>query len=254
MSSSVHVIKLRSEAKDSGLFAKVTWLDKDIHLVILDNNRAWSCSIEDSELDVLGKKLRLDSIRDWAKEAFTQSSTAHQFSVGKEGLTWKKTGDTEESKMKLRIGVFPVTELNYSDAPQDILESALEAVEDSKKSYEDLSERHNTLMSHLKECKAQLEEFKKAKLDLEGEMYEQFLPILQSKQDQIKDLTRRLAKRGGGVGDTQDQDENEKVDSYGSDTDVDEDTPSKRARKSSGNDEASSSRASLDDSQNFLKL
>jgi hypothetical protein len=99
-----------------------------------------------------------------------------------------------------------------------------------------LQGRHNTLMQDLKVARSKVVEFEKGKNEVEKELFEQFLPILHSKQDRIKELTKRLAK-GEGSGEKDDDV------SYGSDTDVDEDAepPAKKM-------------SSLNTSQNFLNI
>ena len=67
------------------------------------------------------------------------------------------------------------------------------------------------MKEELRKCQEALRELTESKEDLETNLYEQFLPILQSKQDKIRQLK--------GMASIKKPDDE---DSYGSSTDVDE--------------------------------
>ena len=77
----------------------------------------------------------------------------------------------------------------------------------------DFRRRNETLKEELRKCQAALKDMAESKEELETNLYEQFLPILQSKQDKIREL-----KGMGRMKKANDED------SYGSSTDVDEKT------------------------------
>ena len=75
----------------------------------------------------------------------------------------------------------------------------------------DFRRRNEKLKEELRKCQAALKDMAESKEELETNLYEQFLPILQSKQDKIREL-----KGMGRMKKANDED------SYGSSTDVDE--------------------------------
>ena len=79
---------------------------------------------------------------------------------------------------------------------------------------EELEARHEKLKEELRKCQEALKEMVESKEELETNLYEQFLPILQSKQDKIRELK--------GMGRVKKEENDE--DSYGSSTDVDDNT------------------------------
>ena len=74
-----------------------------------------------------------------------------------------------------------------------------------------LISRHEELKEELRKCQKALKDMVESKEELETNFYEQFLPILQAKQDKIREL-----KGMGRMEKTKDED------SYGSSTDIDE--------------------------------
>ena len=74
----------------------------------------------------------------------------------------------------------------------------------------DFRRRNEKLKEELRKCQAALKDMAESKEELETNLYEQFLPILQSKQDKIREL-----KGMGRMKTANDED------SYGSSTDVD---------------------------------
>ena len=67
------------------------------------------------------------------------------------------------------------------------------------------------MKEELRKCQKALKDMVESKEELETNLYEQFLPILQAKQDKIREL-----KGMGRMEKTNDED------SYGSSTDIDE--------------------------------
>ncbi len=144
--------------------------------------------------------------------------------------------------MKLRLGKFSFTTLaDPLTVHSEILEDAVREGERARSQLADLRDRQNRLLDELKEARFRLGEFSEVKSELEQTMLARFLPVLHSKQDKIAQLQVELQKVKRGKRDVVDEE------SYGSDTDIDEETPSKEPRMS-GHD------STADDSQNFLKI
>ncbi len=227
--------------------AKALWEDGTISLILLCGRDAYRLRLEERQMEELGARLKID-VKGWAGEAFKTSSPNHAFSLSKakRELVWKKIGEENvrgRKHAKIRIGAFQLEEMDFVEGQGAILDAAVEACEAKDARDADRSERLSRLMEDHREARKKLTEFAEGKEKSERELYERFLPILQSKQDKIAQLMR-----GGG------SDRDGQVESYGSDTDVDDDdnsqTPSKQARL----DFSSPSQKSADDSQNFLKL
>ena len=151
--------------------------------------------------------------------------------------------------MKVRVGVFKLTRVDdFSSALRSVLDASVSGSESRDASNRDLRERLSAALSDLSEAKKALSALTAQKAEAERELYERFLPILQSKQDKIAEL---MGIGGGGGASAAG---NEDADDYGSDTDVDEEKGTPPRRKVPKLDDTAASQKSADDSQNFLKL
>ena len=96
---------------------------------------------------------------------------------------WKKSG-----KRKLRIAEITLEPVDYLEHDRKMFEQALNEKE--------LSVRYKTNYEHIAEERKEniqnMSQMVKEKTDLEQRMYGQFLPILNSKQDRIKELEDRI--------------------------------------------------------------
>lgn len=244
--TSTHLVKLYHE-DDKFSVAKAEWIDGDIHLTILGEEQAFSVSIEKDTLKEMGEKLRLKEIDEWAEEAFKQSSRnfVFSFSVSDDQLIWRRRA----TKVKIKIGTFDVQKISHADAQNEVFSSALSKIDESEAKIEESDKEIKDLKESLRESRAKCAEFGREKSELEAKMLEQFLPLLQSKKDKIRELERRNKSGKGGASQLSTQSQSQTQDDYGSGTDVDEEdgeTPSKKMKK---NEEASK-----DDSQNFLNI
>ena len=234
MGDSVHFVKLQADNVGGDhccYYARCTWTDEeDVHIVILDRDKAWNLTLEKNEIEALEKKMRMKEISSWAKEAFSSKkgpNSGHLFSISEDEntLIWKKAGDAG-SKMKVKVGSFDLQRMNFDDAQAQVLGEAIDGFAEMKGKCEEMSSKHENLVADLKECRTKCEEFLKGKEKIEDKLYEQFLPILQSKQDKIREMKKR--DDGAITGPVKEDGE----DSYGSDTDIDEeDGPQKKVAK-----------------------
>ncbi len=263
----VFVVKLRAAAEDgtcSHYHAKTAWEEGDISALVVRGREAYRLHLAEAELKELGRRLGIGDIGAWAEEAFQRSSSSHVFSIaeGKKNknkknkeLVWRRVGEAGEDqkarKMKLRVGSFALEEVDFEEGQKEVLDAAVDLLEARDRRVADLAERQSKLMGDVRDARRKVAEFSEGKEEAERQLYERFLPILQSKQDKIRQLMSERREGGGG-----------EEDSYGSGTDVDgeegdkeeeeesAETPSKQPRLDSSN----LSQRSADDSQNFLKI
>merc|ERR1712038_735956 len=85
--------------------------------------------------------------------------------------------------------------------------TALEQIQRSKKEAEDSSRRESILKNDVKEYKEQMLKFKEDKTNLEEKLFEAFIPILNSKKDEIRRLKRKVGELPGYQDDTSDDGE-----------------------------------------------
>jgi len=214
MATATHLVKLRTDSDP--FFAKAVW-DKDqqeVEVLVLQKDTAWNIVLKKNDMDAVAKKLQMEEsdMMKWMREAFTSGgSEKHHFTIydGDNYLVWKRSSDSPESRMKLRLGSFPMTEAADSYAARmEFMNCATEAAKGKDEKDEALEIR---LKEELRKCQEALRELTESKEDLETNLYEQFLPILQSKQDKIRQLK--------GMASIKKPDDEE---NYGSSTDVDE--------------------------------
>ena len=176
---------------DENFFKAITKVTNDkfeTTFIDAENNKAYKILVDkeifDESANDIGKNS--DDIKTWAIKAFSSQSTSEfTFNITEDGkrLIWKKSG-----KRKLRIAEIPLENVDYQEADRKMFEHAL--------SEKELCERYKNNYEHVaEERKGNIQTMSKMvehKKDLEQKMYGQFLPILNSKQDRIKELEERL--------------------------------------------------------------
>jgi len=219
MANLTHIVKLHTDCDP--FFARALW-NKDqrgVDVLLLQKDKAWKIVLKSNDMEAVAKKLQVEEneATTWMREAFMNGgSSKHFFTIydGDNYLVWKRASDSPESRMRLRLGSFPMTEANDLDAARvEFMDCAVEAAAGKGGKDEALEARHDKLKEELRKCQEALKDMAESKEELETKLYEQFLPILQSKQDKIREL-----KGMGRVKKENDED------SYGSSTDVDEKT------------------------------
>lgn len=202
-------------AKSESIYDSVSKdaLPKEIRIKFIDNakRRAYSAVIEQSLL----YKIKDTSLKKagsefgiWIRQIFQESSMNFSFTVSYENeqdkkLIWKKV----EGKFKIRLAEIPLTDLSFDDVHDDLFNTALEQIQRSKKEAEDSSSRELILKNDVKEYKEQMLQFKEDKSNLEEKLFEAFIPILNSKKDEIRRLKRKVGELPGYQDDTSDDGE-----------------------------------------------
>ncbi len=229
-SSSTHLVKLNTDS--APLYAIATWNDAGTSLdsVILQKDKAWQLTLGQDDMAGVAKKLQVDKeeAMQWLKDAFSsdaegEASKAHHFAIydGESFLVWKKS--TKGSRMKARVGTFPMKEApDAEEARMAFMDAAVAASAGGGGSAAKNEEQEQEI-ERLKDLARQYEE-RMAKMAadkdaLETAMYEQFLPILKSKQEKIRSMARGEARPAAASAAAV---KDEEDDSYGSATDVDE--------------------------------
>ncbi len=248
MTSKVYLIRLKVDGKESSHFkTKVEWFsdeNKFKMLLLTGEHKAYEAEVSEGDIAKIGEESRIEGVEQWAEEAFKSSSGNHVFAVddSKMELVWKKTGG---GKMKVRVGAFPLREVDFGEASDQVLDASMDDADKLRCDYESLYEKNATLRSDYAENRKLLAEVVKDKEAAEKQLYERFLPLLQSKQARISELM----SNGGASVEMKEED-----DSYGSDTDKDDDESDKTPSKVPRLDDSVASQKSVNDSQNPLEM
>ena len=129
----------------------------------------------------------------WIRQIFQESSPNFSFTIidNKENrnLVWKKI----EGKFKIRLAEIPLTSLSFDKVHNDIFNTALEQIQKSKQEAKDSAHRELILRNDVKEYNKQMLQFKEDKSNLEEKLFEAFIPILNSKKDEIRRLKRKVS-------------------------------------------------------------
>ena len=104
-------------------------------------------------------------------------------------MVWKKI----EGKFKIRLAEIPLTSLSFDKVHNDIFNTALEQIQKSKQEAKDSAHRELILRNDVKEYNKQMLQFKEDKSNLEEKLFEAFIPILNSKKDEIRRLKRKVS-------------------------------------------------------------
>ena len=105
-------------------------------------------------------------------------------------LVWKKV----EGKFKIRLGRIPIIPIpDFGSAHAAIFEASLNQIEELKGKLLETEQRQTSLMNDLREYRNKMIEFRDGKVNLEEELYSAFLPILHSKQDEIRRLKEKVS-------------------------------------------------------------
>ena len=139
----------------------------------------------------------------WIRQTFQESSKDFAFTVSSEvksndsaettshlkhKLIWKKI----DGKFKIRLGEIPLKPLDIGLVHADIFNTALSQIQVSTKKAQVIENRENDLKNDLSNYQKQMIQFRDDKNTLEDKLYEAFLPILNSKKDEIRRLKRKV--------------------------------------------------------------
>ena len=104
-------------------------------------------------------------------------------------LIWKKV----DGKFKIRLGQIPITPVDFNLAYSEIFDTAINQIQQSDIKVHEIQQRQNSLMNDLREYRNKMMELRDGKVNLEEELFSAFLPILNSKQDEIRRLKIKVS-------------------------------------------------------------
>jgi len=210
-------------------------LPDEIHISFSDvsNHTAYSAVIKKSmlkEIKETSLKKAGSEFERWIRQIFQESSPNFSFTIvdNKESktLVWKKI----EGKFKIRLAEIPLTSLSFVNVHNDLFNTALEQIHKSKREAKDSADRELVLKNDVKEYNKQMLRFKEDKSNLEKKLFEAFIPILNSKKDEIRRLKRKVGEMPGYKDDTSDDDAH-----FDQNSQKDEIRSSKKAKNESNN-------------------
>ena len=247
------IVQLFTGEDKSPLAAKSVWKDGDIRLVLIDGTKAYEGSLSADEMEEIKADKNLAKLGEWAEEVFGRSGEAskdHVFAVDTKAksLSWKYA--RAGTKVKVNVADIDLKKADFESANREVLGAALAKIGSAEGERRADDEEKESLRKQLERMTALSERFRDEKAKVEKELYEQFLPVLQTKQsrnDELEAMLREARKSGGGGGSTLEveTEEEQEEDDYGGDTDSDGETPSKKLK-------AGGHESSLNDSGDFL--
>merc|ERR1712117_33178 len=159
-----HLVKLHAESEP--FYAMTEW-NKDqtsVEVKLLQKDKAWKFVLNGNDMGAVAKKLQVEESQAtvWLREAFMGvGSSKHLFTIydGDNYLVWKRHSDSSESRMRLRLGSFPMTEMTDLDAARsDFMECAVGAAAGKGGKDNELEERHKKLKEELRKCQKALKD------------------------------------------------------------------------------------------------
>lgn len=183
------------------------------------NSKAYSATIVRSLLTEIKENTLKKSGSDfdvWIRETFQDSSTNFTFTVvlddkadltndsklsAKYKLIWKKI----EGKFKIRLAEIPLIPEDLFSVHQELFDTAQSQIQEYKLKAHQFERRESSLQSDLEEYRKHMTQFRDDKNSLEDKLYNAFLPILNSKKDEICKLKRKVGELPGYKDDTSEE-------------------------------------------------
>ena len=97
-----------------------------------------------------------------------------------------------EGKFKIRLAEIPLMPKEFGSAEKDIFDTGLIQIEKWKTKAHAIQDKESSLKNDLAEYRKLMAQFRDEKTNLEDKLYEAFLPILNSKKDEIRRLKRKV--------------------------------------------------------------
>ena len=136
---------------------------------------------------------------DILKEVFSGESENHSITLENNKLSWKRS----HGKTKVKIAEIGLTEASFREVQTSFNEQLIRENRQLKERTTALEMEKETLLRDNKKALAMLKTWEEERKEFEDNMYNRFLPILNTKKNYIKEL---LAEAGNGeVTDTEDE-------------------------------------------------
>lgn len=136
---------------------------------------------------------------DILKEVFSGESENHTITLENDKLSWKKI----HGKTKVKIAEIVLTEASFREVQTSFNEQLITENRQLKEIKKTLEKEKDILNRDNKKALAMLKNWEEERKEFEENMYNRFVPILNTKKEYIKEL---LAEAGNGeVTDTEDE-------------------------------------------------
>jgi len=177
-------------------------LPDEIQICFYDTslNTAYSASIDNhllSEIKNNQLKKAGSDFEVWIRETFQESSKQFSFTIVTDkisperfNLVWKKV----EGKFKIRLAELPLSALDFKTLNLDIFDTAVNQIQQNKAKTIEVTSKNDSLHKDLSEYQNKLIQFRNDANSLEKELYDAFLPILNSKKAEIRRLKRKAGE------------------------------------------------------------
>ncbi len=158
----------------------------------INENDAFKFEITtDGVLNQVGKKLnkKPEDVLKWAQEAFAPTGNEQfEFVRDKKVVKWRKCG-----KIKATLAEIPISEtVDVDQAHRDLFQTQLDLAEAGRKEIAKLQENFIKAQDERKEYQITMSRMANDKANLESDLYSAFLPILNAKQEKIRELQDQL--------------------------------------------------------------
>merc|ERR1739844_690990 len=119
-------------------------------------------------------------------------------------MGWKKV----EGKFKIGLAELPLSALDFKTLNLDIFDTAVNQIKENKEKTIEVTSKNDSLHKDLSEYQNKLIQFRNDANSLEKELYDAFLPILNSKKAEICRLKRKAGEIDEYKDDTTDDENN----------------------------------------------
>ena len=159
--------------------------------------------------------LEFQEVLKLTKSTLSGESDKYTFSIDEDQLVWKKVAGLA----KMTLVKIELTEKPFLETQKSFFEFLINENKQLQSTNDNLQRKQESLVLSLKQSHATLEVFEKEKNEMEERLYSKFLPILNSKKDEILRLKNNFSAP---------EDDND----YGDETDEDEDVLDSKRQKS----------------------
>ena len=159
--------------------------------------------------------LEFQEVLKLTKSTLSGESDKYTYSIDEDQLVWKKVAGLA----KMTLVKIELTEKPFLETQKSFFEFLINENKQLQSTNDNLQRKQESLVLSLKQSHATLEVFEKEKNEMEERLYSKFLPILNSKKDEILRLKNNFSAL---------EDDND----YGDETDEDEDVLDSKRQKS----------------------
>lgn len=191
--------------KYNDFYIKSTFLNDDIFLTVLAGKTAFSGQIAADKMAELQIKWpKFEDLQEMAKETLTTQSDRYSLSLEEESLIWRKLGGSA----KLRLASFELSAFNFEDAQSEIIDFLVTSFLKNRTMLKGTKENLDAGKKDMEKMRDEISRLVSEKAETEQLLFNQFLPILNSKKERIVEL-----EAGGGLSDWRSEQDTDQEDS-----------------------------------------